>query len=328
MVSRGRILNAAIVGLGNWGRKIVEAVNRENPLFCISHAVVRELREDVCAFAHLHAIKPITGFKQMLNEPAVDAVIIATPHSLHVEQIVAAAAAGKHVFCEKPLALTRADAVRAVRACEAAGRVLAVGHDKHYWSSMTALQAVVAGGTLGEILHVEGHTSNENSGRFAPWRSSVEEAPGGGMTGAGIHMLETLLSVAGPLGSVQAQLLSKRGGTDPRDTVSVLLRFKSGISGILATVRSTPLYWRAHVFGDAGSIEALGPTHLVLRKRGGAMEYQDFPAVDSLRAEMTAFAQAIVSGHHMNDGAEMIATVHALEAIIQSIATEEAIELV
>jgi predicted dehydrogenase len=96
----------------------------------------------------------------------------------------------------------------------------------------------------------------------------------------------------------------------------------------LATIRSTPLYWRAHVFGDAGSAEALGPTSLVLRARGGAVECRDFPGVDSLRAEMTAFAQAIAGGQRMDDGAGMIATVHALEAIIQSIATEETIVLV
>jgi predicted dehydrogenase len=321
------MLNVAIVGLGNWGRKIVEAVNRESPLFCISHAVVRELREDVCAFARTHAIEPITGFKHVLDDPAVDAVIITTPHSLHVGQIVAAAAADKHVFCEKPLALTRADAVRAVRACENAGRVLGIGHDKRYWSSMAALRTIVASGTLGEILHVEGHTSNENAGRFAPWRSKAQEAPGGGMTGAGIHMLDALIGVAGPLGAVKAQLLKRHGGVDSRDTVSALLRFKSGISGTLATVRSTPFYWRAHIFGDAGSVEALGPTRLVSRARGGAVECQDFPAVDSLRAEMAAFAQAIAGGHRMDDGAGMIATVHALEAITQSIATEETIVL-
>jgi hypothetical protein len=65
----------------------------------------------------------------------------------------------------------------------------------------------------------------------------------------------------------------------------------------------------------------------VLRKRGGAVECQDFRAIDSLRAEVTAFAQTIAGGYRMDDGAGMIATVHALEAIIQSIATEETIVL-
>ena len=321
------MLNAAIIGLGNWGRKIVEAVNADIPLFRIGHAVVREVRDDVRAFARAHAIVPVTEFQQVLDDPSINAVIITTPHSLHADQIVAAAAAGKHIFCEKPLALTRADAVRAVHACENAGRVLAVGHDKRCWPSMAALRFIAAGGTLGEILHVEGHTSNENSGHSADWRHNVQEAPGGGMTGAGIHMLDALIGVAGPVASVIAHFRSTRGGADPCDTVSALLDFKSGISGTLSTVRTTPFYWRAHVFGDAGSAEALGPARLVVRMRGGGVENRDFPAIDSLRAEMTAFRQAIETGGGMIEREAMIATVHALEAIFNSMATAAKVEL-
>jgi predicted dehydrogenase len=214
-----------------------------------------------------------------------------------------------------------------VRAAEQAHRVLAVGHDKCCWSSMRALQELVAAGTLGTILHVEGHTSNENARHFAAWRNAARQAPGGGMTGTGIHMLDALLGLAGPLASVKAQLLTREGHAVPCDTMAALLRFKSGISGTLATVRSTPFYWRAHVFGDAGSAEALGPTQLVVRTQGGKIESRDLPVVDSLRAEMNAFAQAIEDGRGTFDGAAMIATVHALEAIIQSAATEEPVDL-
>jgi predicted dehydrogenase len=321
------MLNAAIVGLGNWGRKIVQAVNAGIPIFNVGHAVVREVRDDLRAFARKHGIVLVTEFQQVLDNQSVDAIIITTPHSLHANQIVAAAAAGKHIFCEKPLTLTRADAVLATRACESTGRVLAVGHDKRYWSSMTALRSIVAGGTLGGILHVEGHTSNENSGHFAQWRHDAAQAPGGGMTGAGIHMLDALISVAGPVAAVVAHLRPARGGDDPRDTVSALLDFKSGITGTLSTVRTTPFYWRAHVFGDAGSAEALGATRVVVRMRGGDVEQRDFPAIDSLRAEMLAFREAMEAGRHAMKHAEMIATVHALEAILQSIATDTKVEL-
>ncbi|HEV7819984.1 MAG TPA: Gfo/Idh/MocA family oxidoreductase [Burkholderiales bacterium] len=321
------MLNAAIVGLGNWGRKIVETVDGESPPLKISHAVVRAMREDIAAFARKHSITPVTDLRAVLQDPAVDAVIITTPHSLHADQIVASAAAGKHVFCEKPLALRRIDAIRAVLAAERANRVLAVGHDKRYWSSMLALRELATSGTLGRILHIEGHTSNENARHFAAWRNDTQEAPGGGMTGTGVHMLDALIGLAGPLALVKAQLLKSAGDAVARDTLAALLRFKSGISGTLATVRSTPFYWRAHVFGDAGSAEALGPTELVVRTGGGATERRESPAVDSLRAEMNAFAQAVDGGRRTFDGAAMIATVHALEAIIESATTEQSIEL-
>jgi predicted dehydrogenase len=268
----------------------------------------------------------MTDFQRVLADRTIDAVIITTPHSLHAAQIVAAAAAGKHVFCEKPLALTRADAVRAIDACTRAGRVLMVGHDKRYLPSMAALQAIVAGGTLGRILHVEGHTSNENSGNFAAWRTQAREAPGGGMTGAGVHMLDALIRVAGPLASVTAQLIAARDGADPRDTVAALLRFESNVSGTLATVRSTPYYWRAHAFGDAASAEALGPCRIMLRARGG-VEEREFSAVDTLRAEMTAFVHAIERGEGVVEPAGMVATVHGLEAIIESLHTGASVVL-
>src|SRR4051812_43029494 len=105
------MLIAAIVGLGNWGRKIVEAGDCESSPLRISHAVVREIRDDNIAFAQAHAITPVTDLRQVLKDPAIDAVMIATPHSLHADQIVASAAAGKHVFCEKPLALRQVDAM-------------------------------------------------------------------------------------------------------------------------------------------------------------------------------------------------------------------------
>ena len=105
--------------------------------------------------------------------------MLATPHSLHAAQIVAAAAAGKPIYCEKPLTLNRADAVRVIDACSKAGVLLAVGYDKRFWPFMQALTRVVAGGELGEILHIEGHNSNESArGNVAAWRASSAETPG------------------------------------------------------------------------------------------------------------------------------------------------------
>lgn len=315
------MLNAALVGLGHWGRKIVAAVEGEDAAMRISHVVVRAARADIVEFARAHAMVVATDFQRMLRDSAIDAVIITTPHSLHADLIVAAALAGKHVFCEKPLTLTRVDALRAVRACADARRVLAVGHDKRFWGSMSALREIAAAGTLGDILHVEGHSSNENSNGFtAEWRRQPAETPGAGMTGTGIHMLDALIGIAGPLAATTAQVLTRLDSVEPRDTVAALLRFRNGISGTLATVRTTPFYWRAHVFGDAGSAEALGPATLILRTAGGALERREFPIIDTIRAEMDAFAAAIDgTAPFPVSPAEMTATVTAFEGILKSI---------
>src|SRR4029079_3689790 len=136
--------------------------------------------------------------------------------------------------------------------CKKAGVAIAVGQNKRFWPSMVELRKVVASGVLGRVLHIEGHYSNENSSNFfAPWRDLPTETPGAGMTGTGIHLLDAFVNLGGPVSRVQAQFMSKRGGHDPRDTVSALFRFENGVSGFLGAVRASPFYWRVHVFGDA-----------------------------------------------------------------------------
>ena len=182
----------------------------------------------------------------VLGDPTIDAVVLATPHSLHCEQVVAAARAGKAVFCEKPLTLTKAEAARAIEACRTAGVVLGTGTDKRFFPSLRELLRLVKGGELGKILHLEAHFSNEVAGTASEWRYSLEESPAGGMTGTGIHMLDALVALAGPVRRVQALLLSHKPPPDPHDSLSALLEFASGVSGTLAMVRSSPAYFRLH----------------------------------------------------------------------------------
>src|SRR5436305_525782 len=145
---------------------------------------------------------------------------------LHEAQVMACAAARKQVFCEKPLALHRADAARMFAACAEAKVLLAVGHNRRFWPSMQGLREIVASGELGQILHVEGHNSNQNSETItAGWRLSSQESPGGGLTGAGLHVLDAFVSMLGPVRRVYAQLRSREAGPPPRDTALLPLEF-------------------------------------------------------------------------------------------------------
>src|SRR5258708_2171185 len=173
-----------------------------------------------------HDLDLTDDLNAVLADPAIDAVLLATPHSLHPAQVIGCASARKQVFCEKPLALHRADAIRMFDACREAGVVLAVGHNRRFWPSMRALREVVAGGELGSILHVEGHNSNENSQAItAGWRLSPQESPGGGLTGAGLHVLDAFVSMLGPVRRVYAQLRHREPGPPPLDTAVMMLDF-------------------------------------------------------------------------------------------------------
>src|SRR3982074_1881954 len=259
------MIHGAIVGLGRWGRHLVQASRGHDRL-----KIVRGVEPDMTAAQSFCAAPDLDltdDLNAVLADPHIDAVLLATPHSLHPAQVIACAAARKQVFCEKPLALHRADAARMYAACREGGVTLAVGHNRRFWPSMRALRNIVARGELGTILHVEGHNSNENSQSItAGWRLSPDESPGGGLTGAGLHVLDAFISMLGPARRVYARLNSREAGPPPLDTAVLAIDFVNGATGTLATVRATPLYWRVHAFGTQGSAEVLDEGTMILRK--------------------------------------------------------------
>src|SRR5262252_362522 len=262
------MINAAVIGLGRWGKNIVEAVQGKSKRLRIIRGVSKE-PELVADFASAKGFELSTEFEEAVADPRVQAVFLATPHSLHVTQISAVAAAGKPVWCEKPLALTRAQAERAIAATKKAGVPFALGNNKRCFPCMRELKRLVAEGIIGDVLHIEGNFTNEHSTRVkGGWRDDPRESPGGGMTGAGLHVLDAFVNLAGPIAKVDARVFSRKASPDPRDAVAALIDFASGATGLMATVRAGPTYWRLHVFGTKGWAEALGETRLTVAPVG------------------------------------------------------------
>jgi predicted dehydrogenase len=318
------MINAAIVGLGRWGQNLVNSANGKSDRLRFVRGVIRH-PDKVRDFADQHGLRLSTDYAELLADPEIQAVVLATPNSLHPQQIIAAAQAGKAAFCEKPLALTRADAQRAVAACQRAGVPLGVGQDKRFWPSMRELKRLVDSGELGEILHVEGHFSNENATKrlHHGWRESPAETPGASITATGIHVLDSFINMLGPVRRVQAQHIARRPPPATLDTLAVTLEFANRVSGVLCGVRATPLYWRVHVFGNTGSVEAIGETELVLRKSGAQPHRRNFEPVSALRYELEAFADAIEGrAAYPVTPAQIVDTVAALEAIVKSIESD------
>jgi len=292
------------------------------------HGVTKE-PDQARDFAARHGFALSTNLADALADPAVEAVFLATPHSLHVEQVIAVAQAGKPVWCEKPLALTRAEAQRAVEACAAAGVVLASGNNKRCFASMRELTRVVTQGSLGDILHVEGHFSNDHSTRVSGgWRDDPRESPGGGMTGAGLHVLDAFVNLAGPIRVVDARLHARKPPPDPRDALAVLVQFASGATGTFATVRAALPYWRVHVFGTKGWAEARDEDTLTVGMIGQPAQTRSFDHVDSLAVLVESFADAIEGrGPFLVSTAQMLDVIAAFEAIIASLDTGAPVRL-
>jgi predicted dehydrogenase len=294
-------MDAAIVGLGRWGRSLVESVQGKSQKLRFALGVEPEpgsARE----FAAKHGFRLAAKFEDAISDRGVEAIVLATPHSLHLPQVLAAAAAGKQVFCEKPLALARADAETMIRACQRASVVLGVGHNRRWWPAMRELKNLVEGSELGTLLHIEGHNSNENSNAVTGgWRTLESESPGGGMTGAGLHALDAMVGIAGPVKRVKAQLIERKPPPAPHDTAA-------------------PLYWRVHAFGTRGNAEVLGETEIVLRLSGRPPERRQLAPADSLRAELEAFADAAQGRAPFPVAtAQMLDTVAAFERVVAAL---------
>ena len=157
------MVNAAIAGLGWWGKTLVESVSGVSDDLRFVAGIDPFASGDTKAFTELHGMELHTDFDAALADPKVEAVVLATPHSLHTDQVVAAAEAGKHVFCEKPFALHKADAERAVAATQKAGVTLGLDYNRRLHPEMTKLRDRIDSGDLGTILHVEANMTFPNA---------------------------------------------------------------------------------------------------------------------------------------------------------------------
>jgi predicted dehydrogenase len=325
------MVNAAMVGLGWWGQTLVKSVQGKSDLIRFARGVTLEpeLARD---FAAEMTIELGTSYEDVLADPAIDAVVLATPHTKHRAHVEAAAAAGKHIYCEKPFALTKADAQAALDVVSQAGITIAVGHHFRLMPSMRALSELMASGAFGTIMHVEGNYSHDWLADYPAdsWRLAREESRAGGMTGMGIHVLDCFRDVAGPMKRVAALSTARALKHFPTgDTTAALIEFESGATGVLGTTLKTPFRWRVAVFGENCWAESDSETRLIVRRAGQEPEVFYYPAEDHLGMNLELFAKAVKGqGAFPIPPEGILQTAAALEAVFRSADADGAWQMV
>lgn len=289
------MLDAAIIGIGKWGRTLVESVQGKPGAGLRFVAGATRTPAAAAAWTSAQGIRLLPSYEAVLADPSVRAVVLATPHGQHAAQIAAAAEAGKHVFVEKPFTLTKASAEAAVAACRAHGLVMALGHNRRFLPAAQEARRLVASGALGTLLHIEGQFSGPSAGNYArgTWRTDPGESPLGGMGGMGIHMVDMFIHLAGRVSEVTVRSSTRVLDNGMEDTTAALFRFADGMTGTFATLALAARYWRVAVFGSEGYVEMRGPRTLVHERRAGEGWTREFPAADTERAELEAFAAAV-----------------------------------
>jgi predicted dehydrogenase len=291
------VQRAAIVGLGRWGQHILGQL-RDSDVIRITWAVGH--REAHRSIAREHAIGFTTEFETALADEAVDIIILATPHALHSAQIAAAAQAGKHVFCEKPIGLTVAEVRRSLDACRVAGVRLGVGHERRFEPAINELRQLLKNGALATIMHAEASFGHDKLHGLASdnWRMAGTDDPPLAMTATGIHLTDLLIDLLGPVASVASFPDNRVAFPGNADVLSVQLRFACGATSYINTVLVTPFFARLMIYGSEAWAEVrnmthpdqLGPSTLTVQHRAGIADTSTFEWKNAVRILLMSFA--------------------------------------
>jgi predicted dehydrogenase len=297
------MITAGIAGLGWWGKNLVRSVQGDSAAISFSAGAVR-YPDKVEGFAAEQGLTLFNSLDAMLVDAGIDAVVLATPHSLHAEQMLAAITAGKHVFCEKPFTMNKKNAERVIAAANAAGVMVAVGYNRRFHPAMTELRRRITDGTLGTPLLVEAMAAIPASLWMEAdnWRFSRAEWPAGGLTPMGVHQIDHMVELFGPITSVTCHSINRVVAADIDDTTAVLVEFASGMNGFLSTLIAARADNRFAVYGSVASAEIRTRSYnrLEIAPLEGEPEIIDFGDYDmdvkTLKAELEAFADAAGGG--------------------------------
>lgn len=330
------MIKVAIAGFGWWGQLMLRRLAGHPG---ISIALVVEPDAERQALIRDRGATAVADLDAALGDPTIDAVILTTPNRLHEAQVAAAAAAGKHVFCEKPLGLTSASARRSVDACQNAGVVLGIGHERRFEPALVKVRQLVETGELGTLMHAEAAWSHDKLAGVpaGDWRTSKAVAPAAGMTATGIHLSDLYISLFGRAKTVQAITADRILGWETGDVVTVQMQFESGMTGSLSAIMATPRFMRFHVFGSDKWVEVRNDTHpetpsgkaeLVLSQTGHDDRRTVYDWSDAVVANLEAFAAAVEGrAAYPYTTEQLVHNIEILEAVARSAETGETIHL-
>ena len=317
------MLRAASIGLGWWSDELAGAIQGKSERISVTSCVSRSA-DKRAAFAETFGTAQHQTYEAALADPEIDAVILTTPHSQHADHVIQAARAGKQVFVEKPFTLTAESGRQAAAACAQAGVVLAVGHNRRFSAAAQVLKAMVEAGDFGTLLHLEANFSAPGGLSYTPerWRANRTESPGGAIAGLGIHMIDLLTWLAGPVTRLSARVTRRAVPVEMDDTTSAILDFESGATGYLGTHFACPYTSFLNVYGTkANAFAGVDANTLRVHSAGGEPEERALVSVDTLMAELEEFAAACTEGTVFRvRPEEAIHNVAVMEAMVASAA--------
>ena len=316
------VVRWGLVGAGDIARKRVAAALRDAPGSTLT-AVSRARAELAASFAKAFgAERWHARWEDLVGDSGIDAVYIATPVHLHAAQAIAAADAGKHVLCEKPMAMDVAECDRMIAACRANHVTLGVAYYRHFYPAVARLRALLEAGEIGDPVFAQIDAFE----RFNPqphderhWFVKRAVSGGGPMFDFGCHRLEILLSLFGPVRQTVGLTANVIFDREVEDTAVAALKFASGPCATV-TVTHAAIEPRdtLRVFGTLGSIHiaVLNAGQLVV-SRDGQDRHESHPPAPNLHQPLVEdFVDALRAGRAPAVDGEVGRAVAEIEARI------------
>jgi len=314
-------VRVACIGMGWWSDVLADAIQRSGKLKIV--ACYSRSREKPQAFAAKYGCRVSRAYEAILDDREIEAIVNTTPNDAHLETTRAAAGAGKHVFLDKPIANTIADARAITAACRRARVVLALGYQRRRESHFRWIRRQIDDGQLGRLVNAEANISRDRLGKIDPasWRYTAAGMPGGVMLQIGIHYTDVLEYLLGPVTAVSGKLAQLVLPGDNPDVASLVMEHEGGaLSTLNASYASASEYYLMNVYGKEAS--AYYDLHQGLRflKRGGDRSSPVACAKnDTIVEELEEFAAAVRGeGEPEMDGERATASLAVLRAGIES----------
>jgi predicted dehydrogenase len=288
-------VRVACIGIGWWSDVLADAMTRSRKFQIVTCFTGSEMKRN--AFAAKYGCKAAPGYEALLTDTSVEAIINTTPNNAHLDTVRAAAHAGKHVFLEKPIANTMADARALTRSCGDAGVVLALGYQRRKESHFRWMRAQIDQGTFGKLVNAEANISRDRLGQvdLRSWRYTADGMPGGVMLQIGIHYTDVLAYLLGPITAVSGRVAQLVLPGDNPDVASLILEHQSGaLSTLNASYASAAEYYSVNIYGKEATAYYDLHQGLRLQKRGSDRSALiETAANDPILEELEEFADAV-----------------------------------
>ncbi len=247
-------VRVACLGMGWWSDVLADAIQRSGKMTiaaCYSRSPEKRLN-----FSSKYKCRAADSYEEILRDKDIEAIINTTPNATHLETTQAAAAAGKHVFLDKPIANTIADARALTKACRDAKVVLALGYQRRRESHFRFVKKQIQEGRFGKLVNAEANISRDRLGKIdlSSWRYQAAGMPGGVMLQIGVHYTDVLEYLMGPVKAVSGRFVQLVLPGDNPDVASLILEHESGAQSTLnASYASAGEYYQMNIYGKESS---------------------------------------------------------------------------